>query len=191
MIDHHVSPAVDASPPIATHELATRPCRHERDDARTRALRLFEQSAGSPPDTVLQLLADVALDVCESTSSGVSIEEEDGRGGRRFRWRAVSGRLAPYLGGTMPRDFSPCGEVLDRGALQLMTRPVDYYTYISDLPHIAEVLLVPLIDVEREILGTLWVVDHDGTCRFDAADAKALEQLASAAQSLLHRSAFT
>jgi len=167
-----------ADPPatLATIELATRPCRDARPAAERAALVLISEAITESRDGVLQRLAETARDLCSAGSAGISVEERDGTGPWFFRWRAAAGRLAPWLGGTLPRDFSPCGVVLDTGALQLMRDPVRQYPYLGDFPPITEVLLVPVRDGQVPI-GTLWVVDHDGTRQFDREDASSLERL--------------
>jgi GAF domain-containing protein len=173
--------------PLATAELATRPSRGTRPEAERKALVLISEAISESRDGVLQRLAETALDLCHAGSAGISVEEDDGTAPAVFRWRAVAGKLAPWLGGTMPRDFSPCGVVLDTGSVQLMTEPVRYYAYIASLPHVAEVLLVPVNDGARPI-GTLWVVHHDDGRRFDRDDAHALERLARFAAAALQMS---
>ena len=93
------------------------------------------------PQNVLQKLVDVALELSRAQSAGISIlEEEEGR--KIFRWHAVAGQWAGYLGGTMPREASPCGTVLDQNASLLLTHPERYYPIPSTItPPIVEVLL--------------------------------------------------
>ena len=87
--------------------------------------------------------------ICQADSAGISILESDDRK-PIFRWHATAGDFPAYLGGTTPRDFSPCGVVLDRNAPQLMTNPVRYYPYIAELsPHVAELLLIPFYERHR------------------------------------------
>ena len=163
--------------PLATAQLATRPSRATRPDVERHALVLLTEAIQESRDGVLQRLAETALDLCNAGSAGISVEEDDGVSPPVFRWRAAAGRFAPWLGGTMPRHFSPCGVVLDTGSVQLMTHPVRYYGYIAPFPYIAEVLLVPVNDGSRPI-GTLWVVHHEADRHFDREDAQALERLA-------------
>jgi hypothetical protein len=95
------------------------------------------------PRTTLQRLADTALGLCHAHSAGISLlEDEDGR--KIFRWHALAGRYAPHLWGTTPREFSPCGTVLDRDTPQLMHYLERHYTYFEQVsPQIVEALLIP------------------------------------------------
>jgi PAS domain S-box-containing protein len=160
-----------------TPELASRPSRPPDHEAESRALVALARRMAESPRDIMQELAETALALCQADSAGISILEDDG-GRPLFRWHATAGDFVRYLGGTTPRDFSPCGVVLDREAPQLMADPVRYYPYIEELsPHIAEVLLLPFYRGDVAI-GTLWVVAHHGEKRFDAEDVRVMTSLA-------------
>jgi CheY-like chemotaxis protein len=90
----------------------------------------------------------------------------------------VSGRFSPYLWNTLPREFSPCGTVLDRQAPQLMILPERHFTPLLQVaPKVFEVLLIPF-SVGEVIVGTVWVVAHDDTRRFDSEDRRIVSKLA-------------
>ncbi len=115
---------------IATPLLFTRPARPANFKAETEALASLIQVMSESPDKVLQKLVDTGLALCGAGSAGISIDES-GTGDNIFRWRATAGRYTEYLDGTMPRDFSPCGEVLDRNEPILMINMVKYYGYVA------------------------------------------------------------
>ncbi len=161
---------------VATSELLSRTARSPDYKAENHALTALIEVMSSSPDTVLQTLADTALQLCRAGSAGISIDESE-TGEQVFRWRATAGRYSEYLGGTMPREFSPCGEVLRRNAPILMINMVAYYSYVSQLnapPQ--EVLLVPFHNKGKPI-GTVWVVAHDTTRKFDGEDLRILKSL--------------
>lgn len=145
--------------------------------------------AGSPA-RLLQKLTDLAMKLCASHSAGVSLLEEAG-GTRFFRWHAVSGEWRKFLGATLPREFSPCGTVLDRQEALLMVDPERYFTPLSQVPpRVEEVLLLPFA-VHGEIVGTMWVVAHDSKRKFDLEDRRIVTRLtrfAAAAYEQLHSS---
>ena len=171
-----------------TSELARRPTRPPAYEAENRALVNLASVMDSDPHTILQKLADAALELCQAESSGISILESD-IVPPLFRWYATAGKFAPFLGGTTPRDFSPCGVVLDRNAAQLMIDPVRFYPYIAELsPHVAELLLIPFFRGDTAV-GTIWVVGHSHDKHFDAEDKRILLSLgkfASTAIKILH-----
>lgn len=161
---------------IANEELSRRRPRHRLRDGLEQALDRLSQDLVSSPRRVLQSLADTALQLCHAHSAGVSLLEADGER-QYFRWHAVSGKWAPLLWTTLPRDFSPCGTVLDRKAPQLMIDPERHFTPLAQVPpKVHEVLLLPFA-VGGELVGTVWVVSHDRSRCFDSEDRRVLEHL--------------
>ena len=142
---------------ISTFELRKRPSRSPDYQAESRALSALAQEIANSPQNVLQKLVEVALELSRAQSAGVSIlEEEEGR--EIFRWHAVAGQWAGYLGGTMLRDASPCGTVLDRNDSLLLFHPERYYPIPSTItPPIVEVLLIPFHVADKPI-GTIWAI---------------------------------
>ena len=126
------------------------------------------------------------MNLCQAHSAGISLLEEEG-GRRFFRWHAVSGRWASYLWNTLPREFSPCGTVLDRQAAQLMILPERHFTPLQQVsPKVFEVLLIPF-SVGGELVGTVWVIAHDETRRFDGEDRRVVDSLAKFASTAYER----
>jgi PAS domain S-box-containing protein len=115
--------------------------------------------------------------LCHAHSSGISLlEEEDGR--KIFRWHALGGKYVSHVWGTTPRDFSPCGTVLDTDAVQLMSHLDRHFKYFAAVtPHIVEALLVPF-HVGGKAVGTVWVISHEETRHFDGEDSRVLKILA-------------
>ena len=167
---------------ITTAELRRRPHRAPDYEGENRALVSLAGEMASTPRNVLQKLAENALGLCRAQSAGISIlEEHDGQ--RMFRWHAVAGRWAGYLGCVMPREISPCGTVLDRNASLLMSRPERHFPFPPEVtPGIEEVLLVPF-HVSGKPIGTIWVIAHDATRQFDAEDDRLLRSLGQFASS--------
>ncbi len=101
-------------------------------------------------------------------------------GGQQFRWVALAGCLASHIGGTTPRNFSPCGECLDKGESIVLSRPDLKYDYFRAAGlEFTEGLVVPFsTDSQSEPLGTIWVVSHPPRRhRFDAEDIQVMESL--------------
>ena len=135
------------------------------------------QTLASSPENILQQLVESALELCPAQSAGISLlEEENGR--KIFRWHALAGQYAPHQWGTTPREFSPCGTVLDNDRVELMVHLDRHFTYFAQVePRITEALLVPF-HVSGEAVGTVWVVAHEETRQFDAEDARVMTTLA-------------
>ena len=87
---------------------------------------------------------------------------EDETGEKSFPWRAIAGRLGfEELGGGTPREFGPCGTVLDRNVALLISRPERDFPYFGEVkPLLEDGLLMPFY-VDGEAIGTIWVVSHD------------------------------
>ena len=165
---------------ITTAELSRRPARPPDHEAENRALVALARALESSPRGILQKLVDVTLELCKADSAGVSIVEvENGRD--IFRWHAIAGLYAPHVMGTTPRNFSPCGTVLDRNTTMLFSLPGRHFSYFEPVtPPIVEALLVPF-SVDGELAGTLWVMANDERRKFDAEDARLMGSLGSIA----------
>ena len=141
-------------------------------------------------ERMLELLADHALRLCRAQSAGISLEDL-AVSPPVFRWRATAGRLEAFVNGTMPHHFSPCTETVTRNQVLLMREPVRHYPYVRALGiPMTEVLLAPFT-VEAKPVGTVWVVMHDESRRFDQEDARMLvllSRFAAMAVGMIQRS---
>jgi signal transduction histidine kinase len=172
---------------ISTAELSRRGSRPADYEAENRALASLLQEMTNPAGNVLHTLVETALSLCGAHSAGISIlEEENGR--QVFRWHATAGQWSGFLGGTMPREISPCGTVLDRNNALLMSHPERHYPFPPEIaPPVVEVLLIPF-HVAGEAVGTIWVIAHDESRKFDREDQRLMTRLgrfAAAAYQLL------
>jgi signal transduction histidine kinase len=168
---------------IATHVLRERPARPPNHASENDALIQLAQSLAASSDTIAQELVRHAQRLCRAGSAGLSVLDGS-TAPAQFRWAATTGVFGPHEGGTMPRDFSPCGEVLDRAMPLLMQDPARHYAYIQSLGiPIREVLLVPFEQAGR-LIGTVWVVNHGDEPLFDAEDLRVVKSLAVFASAL-------
>jgi PAS domain S-box-containing protein len=173
---------------LSTAELSRRPSRPPDHAAETEALIELARVMATSPDAILQKLAETALRLCRAHSAGLSLLEE-GDQRSNFHWRAIAGQWAPHLNGGTPRNFGPCGTVLDRNAALVCSHPeLDFPYWAPIKPVLEEGLLIPFY-IKGEALGTIWVVSHDGRRRFDAEDLRVMTNLgtfaATAYQTLL------
>lgn len=163
---------------LITEEIARRPGRNPDYAAENRALLAIGAELAAGGDTLAQL-STAALELCNAHSAGVSLIEHEGVE-CVFRWVALAGQWAGYKGGSLPRNASPCGIVIDRNAPQLMSRPHFLFSAIQGTPPVEEVLLVPF-SILNEPVGTVWVVAHDDQRRFDSEDLRLMRSLAQLA----------
>jgi hypothetical protein len=105
------------------------------------ALVALVSTLADSPRTILQTLADKVLEILDADSSGLSLLTKDEK---RFYWAAISGAWRPHIGGGTPRDFGPCGDVLDHNIPMLFTHWERRYPYLSTaVPLADEGLLIP------------------------------------------------
>jgi signal transduction histidine kinase len=161
---------------INTDDLKRRPARAADYAAENRALVRLANVMAQSPREILQTLTDEALVLCRAGSAGISIIESEGDA-KIFRWHALSGALSSHLWGTTPRDFSPCGTVVDRNAVLLMSHLERHFRYFAEVrPEIVEALLIPFT-INGGTIGTVWVVMHDEDHKFDFEDERLLQDL--------------
>jgi PAS domain S-box-containing protein len=165
---------------LSTDELRRRPSRPTDYAAENQALIALAQEMASSPEGILQRLADTALSLCRAHSAGLSLLE-DGDQKSNFHWRAIAGQWAPHLNGGTPRNFGPCGTVLDQDVAMVCSHPeLDFPYWAPIKPVLEEGLLIPFY-IRGEAVGTIWVVAHDTSRRFDAEDLRVMTNLGTLA----------
>jgi serine/threonine protein kinase/tetratricopeptide (TPR) repeat protein len=161
---------------LFTEELHRRPSRPPDYEKENRSLEALARALAHSPRTILQILTETILDITQSDSSGVSLLTPDGQ---RFYWPALAGRWTPHIGGGTPRDWGPCGVVLDRNMPLLMRHPEWRYTYFLPIsPPPVETLIVPFY-LGGKAVGTIWAVMHDDRSEFDAEDERLMTRLST------------
>lgn len=162
---------------LRTEELHRRPWRSPDYANENRALvALASALTADSQRTILQTLAETILQVTESDSSGLSLLTTDD-GGQRFYWPAIAGAWKPHTGGGTPRNFGPCGDVLDQNRTLLFTHFERRYPYLlSVIPTAEECLLVPFY-VRGKAVGTVWAIMHSDRRGFDTEDARIMNVL--------------
>ena len=167
---------------LCTEELGRRPSRPPDYEKENRALVALGNALANSPLSILQTLAETILEVTRSDSSGVSLLTKDD-GGKRFYWAAIAGMWKPHIGSGTPRDFGPCGDVLDRNCTLLFRHFERRYPYFLPVePPAEECLLVPFY-VDGKAVGTIWAIMHDDRRRMDAEDERIMNSLGTFASS--------
>ncbi|HWL71238.1 MAG TPA: GAF domain-containing protein [Geminicoccus sp.] len=169
--------AIGVDDVLITAELDRRPSRAPDFQAESEALRDLAEAMANRPDQVLQRLVETALRLTGADSAGLSLLEADSTPAT-FRWIATAGAFAGRAGGTMPVEASPCGLVIARDEVLLFEESGRFFPAVRDIiPPVRENLLVPFRVAGRPI-GTLWVMMHHGSTRFEREDARILQNLA-------------
>ena len=172
---------------LCTEELRLRPFRPPDYETENRALAALASALAESRSNILQTLADTILDVTQCDSSGLSLLDD---GGKRFYWPAIAGMWKPHIGGGTPRDFGPCGDVLDQNRTLLFQHFERRYSYFEPVtPLVEECLLVPFY-VDGRAVGTIWAIMHSDRYKFDAEDERLMSRLGQFAslayQTLVH-----
>jgi two-component sensor histidine kinase len=165
---------------LATPELYCRTARVADLETELEAYRELSSLMALDAGLAVQRFLELAIELCPAARSAGLSELTTGEGGAEiFTWTALAGEFLPHVGGSTPRDFSPCGLCLDSHHTILIERPARVFTYLAEAkPPIVEGLIIPLYDTGKRPIGTLWVTSHDPGARFDATDARVMEQLA-------------
>lgn len=185
-----MSPSADDSQHIAdlesvisTAELSGRPSRLPDHAAENRALVALAREITSSPTGILHKLVETALALCCAHSAGISLLADDRK---TFYWPAIAGQWAGHMGLGTPRDFGPCGTVLDRNVPLLFSHPERHFSYLAAAAHpIEEALLIPFY-LDGVAVGTIWIIAHDQSRRFDREDLRLMTNLGAFAAAAYH-----
>src|SRR5216684_2972755 len=179
---------------LCTEELQRRPSRPSDYEKENCALVALMSALADSPSTIIQTLAETILDITQCDSAGLSLLTSDGKTpdvcGKRFYWPAIAGMWNPHVGGGTPRNFGPCGDVLDQNRTLLFRHFERRYPYLmAVIPAAEECLLVPFY-VDGKAVGTVWAIMHSDRRKFDAEDDRVMASLgkfaSSAYQALAH-----
>jgi PAS domain S-box-containing protein len=187
-------PAAPLESILCTEELQRRPSRPPDYEKENRAFVKLVSALADSPATIFHTLAETILEITQCDSAGLSLLTKDGKTpdvcGERFYWPAITGMWNPHQGGGTPRNFGPCGDVLDQNRTLLFTHFERRYPYLLPvIPAAEECLLVPFY-VAGEAVGTIWGIMHSDRRKFDAEDDRIMDSLgkfaSSAYQALKH-----
>ena len=137
---------------LSTESLHRRKSRAPDHETENRALVALAQGLADAPRSVLQTLADTLLDIFKCGSAGVSLLSKDEKS---FFWPAISGLWQPHIGGGTPRNFGPCGDVLDCNAPLLFNHLERRYPYFLPVMPLAEECLLVPFRIGAKTVGTV------------------------------------
>ena len=179
---------------LCTEDLQRRTSRPPDYEKENQALVKLVSALADSPTTIFRTLAETIQDITQCDSAGLSLLTRDGKtphvDGERFYWPAIAGMWNPHVGGGTPRNFGPCGDVLDQNRTLLFTHFERRYPYLMPVtPAAEECLLVPFY-VDGKAVGTIWGIMHSDRRKFDAEDDRVMASLGkfacSAYQALAH-----
>ncbi len=172
---------------LCTEELQRRPSRPPDYEKENCALVKLVSALADSPTTIFRTLAETIQEITQCDSAGLSLLTRNGEtphvDGRRFYWPAIAGMWNPHVGGGTPRNFGPCGDVLDQNRTLLFTHFERRYPYLMPVnPAAEECLLVPFY-VDGKAVGTIWGIMHSDRQKFDAEDDRVMASLGKFASS--------
>src|SRR5579872_6138863 len=179
---------------LCTEELQRRPSRPPDYEKENKALVKLVSALANSPATIFRTLAETIQEITQCDSAGLSLLTRDGKtphvDGKRFYWPAIAGMWNPHVGGGTPRDFGPCGDVLDQNRTLLFTHFERRYPYLMPVNPAAEECLLAPFYVDGKAVGTIWGIMHSDRRKFDAEDDRVMASLgkfaSSAYQALAH-----
>ncbi|WP_346293186.1 GAF domain-containing protein [Sphaerothrix gracilis] len=172
---------------LITDELARRSPRQPDWQAENQAMRSLAWQLAQASEQMLQRLVELAVELCEAGTAGVNLSETQPDGKVVFRWVAMVGHLASYMGDCVPYECYSCGICLDQRAPLLFSHPERYFTGFQQVGvPLVESLVLPLI-AEGQTLGTIWIMTHDAQRQFDSEDVRLITGLADFAAATLLR----
>ena len=156
---------------------AQRPSRVPDFEAEIRALQNLAHELAERSGSILQSLCRSVLTLSKAGSAGVSLKSISDAGAPIFVWPAIAGGWSSYVGGTMPRDASPCGMVIDAQVPLLFPAEHEFFApFVAVEPPIVEVLLAPFFS-EGAAVGTVWAICHSPDRRFEHEDVRILQSV--------------
>ena len=163
---------------LVTYKLRSRRQRKPNSHYENVALHALARVMANSPHELIDSLLRMALELCNAGTAGLSLLETLPNGEQIFRWTHLAGELNKHVGGSTPRNFSPCGVTLDRNAPQLFDHPERRFQYLGkvNVP-IVEALVIPVY-LGDDRPGTIWIVSHDDEAKFDSEDVRLMTGLA-------------
>jgi signal transduction histidine kinase len=147
-----------------------------------RLARTFAQSRKD----VLQELVNLAVELCDADSAGISIVRSNASDEEFYEWIATAGVYDGFLNAILPRYPSACGVTLDRGRPQHFRVDQRFFDLlgVTAQPVLDGILLPWSVD---GISGTIFVMSHGNSLAFDAQDARVMQILADFAATAVHQ----
>lgn len=171
---------------LITDQLLSRSCRQRSSLQEAECVRILTQAVAASPEQMIDSFLKMPIELCRAGTAGLSFLETNASGEQVFRWTNLAGKLAKSVGGTTPRNFSPCGVTLDRDSTQLFAYPGRYFQYFNQVEvPIVEGLVIPF-HVGPKTEGTVWIISHEEKSRFDSEDVRIMTNLAEFVGCALH-----
>jgi hypothetical protein len=156
---------------------AARPLHAHDNTVQMKGMQRLAHAFVENPDTILQELVNIAVELCSADSAGISIEREDRTDKDFYHWVATAGEYTGFMDAVLPRYPSACGVCLERGRAQHFTVSKRFFDIMGiEAPLVTDGILLPWkVDETR---GTIFVMAHGRTEAFDHDDVRLMKILA-------------
>lgn len=171
---------------FAANSVDSRPLR-PRDPLRDiEGMQLLAQSFMRSAEDALQQLVDLALELCQADSAGISVVREGGTAENYYEWVATSGRFHPFLNAVLPQYPSACGVALDRNRPQHFRVDQRFFSLLGvTADPVLDGLLFPWKAGDTH--GTIFITSSTNPVQFDSQDARVMQILADFAAAALRQ----
>lgn len=151
---------------------------HQRNVAtQLSGMRRLAEAFVERPETILQELVEIAIELTGADSAAISLVREDGTDDQFYRWVASAGVYSGFMNAMLPRYPSACGICLERGRPQLIRVLPRFFEILGvQAPPVTDGLLLPWRVDETQ--GTIFVMAHERLEAFDVEDCRMMETLA-------------
>lgn len=161
-----------------TPEFCARTPRKDSPERHMQGLQRLAQTFVVKPESLLQELAQTALELCEADSAGVTLETRSVNGESGLEWVAVAGRFSPFSRACFPFVNTACGTGIDRGCPQWFRMDQAFYDTLGiQADPVTDGILIPWRT--GTVRGTVWIMAHERTQAFDTNDVRLMETLSS------------
>jgi signal transduction histidine kinase len=162
---------------LVTSRLRSRRRRPNLEDENA-ALRKLAQVMAETPERLVDTLLNIALELCEAGSAGLTVMETLSSGDEVFRWTNMVGAMSPYVGRVSPKEETASYITVERNSPQLFLYPARYFAYAKKIePAVVEALVLP-VRMNSEKPCVIWIVTHVPNVHFDAEDVRIMTALA-------------
>ncbi len=145
--------------------------------AQLAAVKRIARTFVDDPDHLLQDLVESAIDLCGADSAAISLVKQGGTDNEFYHWVASAGVYRGFLDAMLPRYPSACGVCLERNRPQRIRVTDRFFAVLGvEAKPVTDGLLLPWR--VGTIAGTIFVMAHDRSEAFDAADLSVMELLA-------------
>jgi hypothetical protein len=156
---------------------SSRKLHHASAGSQLKGMRRLAEAFVDRPETILQELVEIAIELTGADSAAISLVREDGTEDQFYHWVASAGVYSGFMDAMLPRYPSACGICLKRGGPQSFRVLPRFFELLGvEAPPVTDGLLLPWHDGETE--GTIFVLAHDRALAFDSEDCEVMQTLA-------------